>query len=271
MRQSPEGFLEGTIKDGSPDKIAAQAMATEANSLAIAGLGLKNDSKSFKFDAQGKYEFLSPEQIMLNRREKISDEMAGRDKVSFVSAAFCNPLFLVGMGAAMAVLDEMRQARETRMEEILSGSVGIDTINGARKAADNDHQLRELTRKDESAEEMKKRLLLEATGLLGSGEKSILSHTEKSILKNALRHHQVKKEMREKLRKKLLSALDKGWDERGTQRSLVNWMKTNKLAKYKIKLENMMEKSRGKESLSFVSNLAAKLEQVDKALKRAGA
>jgi hypothetical protein len=33
----------------------------------------------------------------------------------------------------------------------------------------------------------------------------------------------------------------------------------------------MMEKSRGKESLSFVSNLAAKLEQVDKALKRAGA
>ena len=52
---------------------------------------------------------------------------------------------------------------------------------------------------------------------------------------------------------------------------LVNWLKTNKLFKNKMKLENMMEKARGKESLSFVSNLAAKLEQVDKALKRAGA
>ncbi len=271
MRQSPEGFLESTIKDGSPDKIASQAMAMEANSLALTSLTLKSDAKSFKFDPEGKYEFLSPEQIMLNRREKISDEMSGRDKVSFVSAAFCNPLFLVGMGAAMAILDEMRAARETRMAEIMSGSIGIDTINSARTAADNDRQIREGNLREESAEERKKRLLLEATGQLGSSEKSKLGNTEKIILKIAQRNHQIKKEMREKLRKRILSALDKGWDERGAQRSLVNWMKTNKLAKCKMKLENMMEKSRGKESLSFVSNLAAKLEQVDKALKRAGA
>jgi hypothetical protein len=271
LNRSPEGFLESTLKDGSPDKIAAQAMATEANSLALAGLVLKSDTKSFKFDQEGKYEFLSPEQIMLNRREKISDEMRGRDKVSFVSAAFCNPLFLVGMGAVMAIMDDMRQARDARMAEIMSGSVSIDTINSVRRAADSDRQTQATELKEETEEQKKKRLLLEATGLLGSGEKSILRGTEKSILKNALRNHQVKKEMREKLRKKILSGLDKGWDERGAQRSVVNWVKTNKVFKHKMKLENMIEKSRGKESLSFVSNLAAKLEQVDKALKRAGA
>ncbi|MBS1997173.1 MAG: hypothetical protein JSS86_12720, partial [Cyanobacteria bacterium SZAS LIN-2] len=125
--------------------------------------------------------------------------------------------------------------------------------------------------KIETEEEKKKRLLLEATGLIGSSEKSILVGTEKSILKTAIREHQIKKELRSKMREKILSGMDKGWDERGTQKSLVNWLKTNKLMKHKMKLENMMEKSRGKESLSFVSNLAAKLEQMDKALKRLGA
>jgi hypothetical protein len=271
LKQSPEGFLESTIKDGSPDKIAAQAMLTEANSLALTGLALKGDNKSFKFDQEGKYEFLSPEQILLNRREKVSDEMRGRDKVSFVSAAFCNPLFLVGMGAAMAVLDDMRQAREARMDEIMSGTLSVDTINSVRRQADSDRQTQATELKAETEEQKKRRLMLEATGLLGSSEKSVLGATEKGILKNALRSHQLKKEIREKTRKKLLCEMDKGWDERGAQRSVVNWLKTNKLFKYKMKLESVMENARGKESLSFVSNLAAKLEQVDKALKRAGA
>ncbi|MBS2010907.1 MAG: hypothetical protein JST01_27900 [Cyanobacteria bacterium SZAS TMP-1] len=271
MKHSPEGFLEKSFRDGSPDKIASQNMVREANSLALAGLDLKNESKSFKFDQAGKYEFLSPEQLLRNKRENISEEMRGRDKVSFVSAAFCNPLFLVGMGAAFAVLDDMRQAREARMAAVLSGSISADTVNSVRRQADCDRQEQAKIQKIESEEEKKKRLLLEATGLIGSSEKSILVGTEKSILKTAIREHQIKKELRSKMREKILSGMDKGWDERGTQKSLVNWLKTNKLMKHKMKLENMMEKSRGKESLSFVSNLAAKLEQMDKALKRLGA
>jgi len=271
LKHSPEGFLESTIKDGSPDKIAAQAMVREANSFALMGLDLKNDSKSFKFDQAGKYEFLKPEQIMRNRQEKISDEMRGRDKVSFVSAAFCNPLFLVGMGAAFAILDDLRQAREARMAEILSGNFSADTINSVRRQADSDNQEKATVMRVETEEEKKKRLLLEATGLLGSGEKSLAGGGEKSILKNGLRAHQVRKEMREKMRAKLLSGLEKGWDEKANQKSIVSWIKSNKLFKNKMKLENMMEKSRGKESLTFVSNLQAKLDQVDKALKRIGA
>ena len=271
LKQSPEGFLESTIKDGSPDKIAAQAMSTEANSLALTELTSKSDGKNFKFDPEGKYAFLSPEQILRNKFEKISDEMSNREKVSYVSAAFCNKLFLVGMGAALAVLDDMRQAREARMAEIMSGSISIDTINSVRRQADSDRQEEASLLKDETEEQKKKRLLLEATGLLGTGEKSILGATEKGILKNALRSHQLKKETREKLRKKILSGLDKGWDERGAQRSVVDWLKPNKLFKHKMKLESVMEKARGKESLSFVSDLQAKLEQLDKALKRVGA
>jgi len=275
LKQSPEGFSEKSFRDGAPDKIAAQNMAREANALfagsALAGMDFKNESKSFKFDQAGKYEFLSPEQLLRNKREKIGEELQGRDKVSYVSAAFCNPLFLVGMGAAFAVLDDMKQAREARMAAVISGAISGDTINNNRRQADNDHKERAAVLKNETEEQKKKRLLMEATGLLGSTEKSVLVGTERSILKDALRDHQKKKEMRSKIREKILSGVDKGWDEKGAQRSVINWLKMNKLMKHKVKLENMMEKSRGKESLSFVSNLAAKLEQMDKALKRMGA
>jgi len=246
-------------------------MAREANSLALAGLDFKNESKSLKFDQAGKYEFLNPEQLLRNKREQIGEDLKGRDKVSYVSAAFCNPLFLVGMGAAFAVLDDMKQAREARMAAVISGAITGDTINNNRRQADNDHKERAAVLKNETEEQKKKRLLMEATGLLGATEKSVLVGTEKSILKDALRDHQKKKEMRSKIREKILSGIDKGWDEKGAQRSVVSWLKMNKLMKHKMKLENMMEKSRGKESLSFVSNLAAKLEQMDKALKRMGA
>jgi len=157
------------------------------------------------------------------------------------------------------------------MAAVISGAITGDTINKNRRQADNDHKERAAVLKNETEEQKKKRLLMEATGLLGATEKSVLVGTEKSILKDALRDHQKKKEMRSKIREKILSGIDKGWDEKGAQRSVVSWLKMNKLMKHKMKLENMMEKSRGKESLSFVSNLAAKLEQMDKALKRMGA
>ncbi|MBU6455567.1 MAG: hypothetical protein KGS72_27595 [Cyanobacteria bacterium REEB67] len=299
--------MESSIRDGSPDKIASQTMSREANAFSIQSqfspysqlgtinYGEKNRetgaaANNFKFDQAGKYEFLSPEQIALNNRDKISNgdkldekEVSGakpsaglseRDQVSFVSAAFCNPLFLVGMGAAMAVLDDLREAREQRLDDALSGKANADAVNGFRRQADNDSQVRAVALKEETEEQKKKRRLLEATGLIGSAEKASLGASlaisERSILKDGLRHHQQKKDMRSKMREKLLSGLGKGWDEKAAQKSVLNWLKTNKLMKHKMKLENQIEKSRGKESLSFVSGLASKLEQVDKALKRAG-
>ena len=264
--RSPESSLENTFRDGSPDKIASQTMSREANAFV------------------GKYNFLSPDQIKVSEKlepvgekagSKIAAEMTNRDKVSFVSAAFCNPLFLVGMGAAMAVLDDLREAREARMEEALSGNLSGDAINSVRRQADSDRQEQAAELKAETEEQKKKRRLLEATGLIGSSEKAVLGASfgiaEKSILKDGLRKQQQKKEMRGKMREKLLSGLDKGWDEKAAQRSVMSWLKANKLAKHKVKLENQIEKSRGKESLSFVSSLASKLEEVDKALKRIGA
>jgi hypothetical protein len=293
--RSLESGLEGTFRDGSPDKIASQNMSREANSVGNSFDFLAGKIESSTVSAFSKYEFLtdkksvtisetssekSSEGIFEKNIEKNLDKnsekgVSDRDKVSFVSAAFCNPLFLVGMGAAMAVIDDLREAREARMEDALAGKIDGDRVNGFRKQADNDRQERANKLENETEEQRKKRLRLEALGLIGGGERglgSVMPVSEgairENILKNGLRKQQQIKEMRGKMREKLMSNVSKGFDEKAAQRSVINWLKTNKLIKYKMKLENQMEKSRGKESLAFVSGLSSKLEQVDKILKR---
>lgn len=53
--------------------------------------------------------------------------MANRDKFSFVSAAICGPFFLFGIGAAFALFDDIRGAREAKLQKMLTGKTDATT------------------------------------------------------------------------------------------------------------------------------------------------
>jgi hypothetical protein len=297
--KSPEGHIEKSLSDGN-DKQVGQSISRES-----AVFGLKHDLKRgastnsevgnlafmsiagatrelqfLKLSNPDKYGNMSLDQI---RQHKLSEDIGNRDKMSFMSLAICNPFFLMGLGAAFAVMDEIRAGREGKLKNSLKNGTVADgsIVNGARRQV-----------KGESIEEIKakqadlrpRRLTPEAIKMLGldKTKKSFSSSTssDTSYLKYGLKKAgsdraaeqpaAKKAEVSEKVKQKLFTGVESGWEEKAAARSLKNWIKTDQLIKKKQALGDQMERIRGREQFGVIAGLAAKIELVDKALKRQG-
>lgn len=257
-----EGFFEKAMSDGSPDKIASQQLrlGSEAQGLAFMGVaGAAREIKDLRLDPR--FAEYTPEQI---RQLKVSEDMQSRDKFSFVSAALCSPLFLFGIGAAFALFDDFRVAREAKLKNVLAGKDGT-APNGVKKNVKAE-TIEEKAAK-EKAEAPKPRLTAEATKLLGLENQRRISRV--SDVKRVTRKTS-QDVVSDRVKQKLFTGVEKSWEERAAQRSLKNWIKSEMLLKKKQSLLDHMEKVRGGSDYASYAGLASRLESLDKALKRMG-
>ena len=99
-----------------------QELSKELPSLSFMSLkGAQAEIKELQLDPR--FATLSTEQI---RQMIVSEEMANRDKFTFVSAAICGPLFLFGLGAAFALFDDIKAAREAKLQKLLTGQDSME-------------------------------------------------------------------------------------------------------------------------------------------------
>ena len=195
------------------------------------------------------------------RKMKVADEMSTRDKFGFLGAAMFSPLFLLGMGAAFSVMDEMKQAKEGQFNKHMDAKTSA--LAAARADAAINNALKEKEKKK-----------LESLGPIKPFKSSEAADT--SYLKYGLKKQangSDKGRVGDKVRAKIFQGMEKSWDERAAQRSLKNWIKNDKmdkLVKHKAALTDHMEKVRGKVDYASFARLAAQAEIVDKQLKRQG-
>lgn len=275
--QNPyEGHFERAFSDGSPDRFSAsQNIAGELPSLAF--MSLKGQEKEIReLSHDPRFAMLSPEQI---RQMMVSESMANRDKFSFVSAALCGPLFLFGMGAAFALFDDIKQAREAKLQQMLSGKPGTDGKGAAIVAAVKGETNEETKLKAESTIARPKPLSADGAKLLGFdsrvpgiGNRMLgRGFGDAGDNRRPRLDSSTRADVTGKVKAKLYGESEqRTWEEKAAQRSLKSWLKAEVLLKRKQSLLDHMERVRGKEQFGAYAGLAAKLEVLDKALKRMG-
>ncbi len=176
-------------------------------------------------------------------------QMQQRDKMALASVAMCNPLMLIGMGATMAVAEEMSLARE-----------------------------RELATKDDGKEELYKagtvrelKWKKEREARKESGFKPSMDALTMSLQMPENIGDAKKKTKLSFLRDKVIVSRGVTMNERDPETNHSrNWVKANKLLKQKRMLQDHLEKFRGKLDLKTVSNLMSQMERLDKALAQFG-
>lgn len=262
-----EGFFEKAMSDGSPDKIASQQlrMGSEVPGLAFMGVAsAAREIKDLRHDPR--FAEYTPEQL---RQMKVSEDMNNRDKFSFVSAALCGPLFLFGIGAAFALFDDLRVAREAKLKNVLSGkdASGQPLVKKAVKAETMEEAAAKEKAAKPQAEIAKPKLTAEATKLLGLENNRRVARVSDS---GRGMRSRLAQEASERVKQKLFTGVEKSWEERAAQRSLKNWIKTEMLLKKKQSLIDHMEKVRGGADYASYAGMASRLESLDKALKRMG-
>ena len=216
------------LRDTRSDQQATRSLVQESFKLAMLGADT------------GK---LSPRDVRRLEQDLVKEQQSQgqgqRDKMAFASIAFCSPLMLLGMGATFAFMDDMQGNRINRIQSSLRNRVQL-TRNLRDVAADAAH--REQKNKLSTAIEPLPRVLPE--------KKS--EPAEKS----------------EKKKTMLSADISDARGDRNVSKPVKNPMKVTKLLKEKQALVDYMEQMRGKLSLRSVSNLMARIEQLDKALKK---
>lgn len=214
-------YSEKHTKDGSPDKIASStALLNEAQALSLPKADGKGQSHSVKTSDS---DFNS------------SVGMGQRDKLALASIAFCSPLMLLEIGAALGLSDNMRMNREHALKN--------EPVIGLRQSSfDN---------------------------TLKSGEKRPLSmptDTMSGIFSSRLEPKKSRLEFKNR-RDNVLYPAETVWRQPSPERS---WVKASKILKRKQHLMDHIEKCRGMLELSAVSAIVAKIERLDKELKKMG-
>lgn len=255
--KSPESNIEGLFRDGG--SALENRGGREVSNLAFLSVtAATNELKYLRQANPEKYGGMSLDQI---RQVKLSEDIASRDGMGLMSAAMCSPLFLFGIGAAFAVMDDIRAGKEAKLQRSLRGQVAP----GDRPVVKGE-TLEETKLKQEG--ESRSRLTPEAISMLGLDKGG--KPGERGFLKYGLKKSG-RSTVSERVKQKLFTGVDKSWEERAAQRSLKNWIKSDKLIKQKQVLADQMEKLRGRDGqYNLVAGLASRLEVVDKALKRMG-
>jgi hypothetical protein len=172
-------------------------------------------------------------------QELAMEKGSQRDKMALASIAFCSPLMLLGMGATLALMDDMSMSRFSRLETSLRNRVQLQK-----------HELN--AQADASARAHAKKLATSLAPLpvVKLGEKKQEAGEKKKTLLSALNSDQAALRP-EKVGKKV--ARDS--------------LKLKKLEKERAALSSYMENMRGKLSLKSASNILARIEQLDKAIR----
>ncbi|MBX9942029.1 MAG: hypothetical protein K2Y32_22380 [Candidatus Obscuribacterales bacterium] len=251
-----------------------QEISRELPSLSFMSLkGAQAEIKELQLDPR--FAMLSTEQI---RQMIVSEEMANRDKFTFVSAAICGPLFLFGLGAAFALFDDIKAAREAKLQKLLTGQ---DSGKGKAGAAlVRAETLEETKKKQESIIAVSKEKpvpnpssLTDRTGKLTPEAQKLLGLESNRRLKlEAAGSSHSRRDISGRVKEKLYTGGERTWEEKAAERSLKSWLKAEILLKRKQSLLDNMERVRGQAPGDFglYAGLAARVENLDKQLKRMG-
>ena len=196
------------------------------------------------------------------RKLKLSDELNERDKFSFLSAAMCSPLFLLGMGAALAVLDEFKPDKNNTDDKLkkLGVAAVADNVARAKKAATAE----EAKLKENDTRQIKP-LSPEGQKLLGLISSK---QNEGQYLRYGIQNSKKPSEISEKVKHKLYQNADNSWEGRAAQKSIKTWMKKESLLKQRLALGEHLEKVRGRIDYASFARLVSQAESMDKQLKR---
>jgi len=175
--------------------------------------------------------------------------MANQDQLALTSILFCSPLMLLGLGAGFAFMDQRHAANLKTSVDAMKGKFR------STRGYDND-----LTRKSLLVTQRVRSNDADMNGLAG------FSQSTREREEAAMRRRRI-----DERRKMALSAIDDRV-RRESRRSLTRTdgssLTREKLAEHKRKLEEHIEKVRGKSTLKEMSQLYAQMELLDRALQR---
>ena len=224
-------FSEKSIRDASPDKIASSsALVYEAHSLALQVQLHKVDAKH-----DAKHDPKNPHGAKL--ADGSFDTAIGfgkRDQMALASLAFCSPLMMLGMGAALGISDTMRMNKEQALKEA--------PMRRIRQAA--------LERSDAPKERTQLSMPTDATT-------TKLNFRVESPRKSKL-------EFKNRQENVLYPS---AWRQPDSEKT---WVKASKLVKRKQQMMDQLAKCRGLLELNVVSAILSKIEKLDKELKKMG-
>ncbi len=218
---------KSSIRDGSPDKVACStALVYEAHSLALQVQLHKTDAK---------HDPKNPNAKAVDGDFNSAVGFGKRDQMALASLVFCNPLMMLGMGAALGISDTIRMNREQALKE--------GPHRRLRQAA------------VERQEPPKERVMLSMpTDSVAAKMNFRPEPTRKSKLEFKNRQDNV-----------LYPSQFRQPDP--AERSYV---KVAKLVKRKQQMMDQLEKCRGMLPLNLVAAIHAKIDLLDKELKKMG-
>lgn len=216
---------KSSIRDGSPDKVACStALVYEAHSLALQVQLHKTD----------KHDPKNPNAKATDSDFNSAVGFGKRDQMALASLVFCNPLMMLGMGAALGISDTMRMNREQALKE--------GPQRRLRQAA------------VERPEAPKERVMLSMP-------------TDNVAAKMNFRPEPSRKSKLEFKNRQENVLYPSQFRQPDPERS---WVKAAKILKRKQQMMDQLEKCRGMLPLNLVSAILAKIDLLDKDLKKMG-
>lgn len=225
---------KSSIRDGRLDKACSSALVYESHLLSLQSQFQSTDLKRDQKHDQ-KHDPKNPN----GKVEGDFNSAMGfgkRDQMALASLVFCNPLMMLGMGAALGVSDTIRMNREQALKEA--------PMRRLRQVA--------LERRDENKEQ--RTMLSVPTDSIAT---RMNFRPEAPARKSKL-------EFKNRQENVLYPAEFRKPDP---ERS---WVKASKLLKRKQQLVDQLAKCRGFLPLNLVSALVAKIDLLDKELKKMG-
>lgn len=233
-------FSEKNIRDGSPDKIAcSSALVYEAHSLAVQTQFLKADKKQDVQHDSKSGVTRGPDGKVIEGDFNSAIGFGKRDQMALASLAFCNPLMMLGMGAALGLSDNMRLDKEAALKEA--------PLRRLRQGA------------IERQQDVTREKALPASAAENTAAVSRLN------LRLAEKSRKPKLEFQNRRENVLYPS--QAWRQPDQEKS---WVKASKLVKRKQQMMDQLAKCRGLLSLNIVSAILSKIELLDKELKKMG-
>jgi hypothetical protein len=163
-----------------------------------------------------------------------NDQAGQRDKMALASMIFCSPLMLLGMGASLAFMDNMKLNEEGKLSKGLNNRMQLRAAGSLQDALAKEQSLTRTL----------------STSMEPLGFRSILDRREperkRTLLSEPPRVARVVPDPNR------------------------SWIKASKVVKEKQKLSDELEKQRGQLSLADVSAVHSRMEQLDKQLIKLG-
>ena len=240
-KRALDGFSERQIRDGSPDKIAASsAFQREMQLSSDLSCGVFGSGALMNGPANRATDYYASGGRMEAR-------LAAREKYTLASAAFCSPLMLVGLGATLAVLDELDARKATQLTDFELEQLAYNRKAEASLANENSR--------------LKRLNTVKLSRSLELNQKQNENHSTELKARSS--------------KDKEPLTRDKVWQRSiESQRRLKpehNWIKLKRLIKQRNRLTELMEMLRGKTGVELVASaVAAQIDILDKALKQMG-